>query len=53
MTAWEKVRTCKHSIFDETWGEFKCKYYCIKIYAPEVACRNCKEYIRKKEQKKK
>lgn len=41
--------TCQHAIFDETWGEIKCKKLGIRIYAPKIIC---KEY-KKKEQKKK
>ena len=44
-----KCTTCEHAIFDETWGEIKCKKLCIRIYAPRVACN---EYVKKETKKK-
>ena len=31
-----KCRTCKNSIFDPVWGEYKCKRLGHTIYNPEV-----------------
>ena len=33
---------CKHAIFDEQWGEWKCKYHGIRIYDTKVLA--CEEY---------
>lgn len=44
----KKCSTCEYAIFDELWGEFKCKKLGIRIYATRVTCNKYK----KKEQKK-
>lgn len=28
----DKCKTCKYSIFDEDWGEYKCEMYRMFIY---------------------
>lgn len=35
-----KCKGCKHSIFDETWGEYKCKKLYRRIYDP-ASGENC------------
>ena len=42
-------KDCIHSVFDEVWGEYKCKFYTHRIYNPEQI-QNCPEY--KKDQNK-
>lgn len=51
-----KCDDCKHMVFDEQWGEYKCKKKLIRIYKPEEQ-ENCKDYtkstIANKEEEKK
>lgn len=35
-----KCEGCKHSIFDETLGDYKCKKLYRRIYDP-TTCENC------------
>lgn len=44
--------SCIHSVFDEKWGEWKCKKSCTRIYDASKATY-CKYYIEKKKEKKK
>lgn len=41
---------CKHSVFDETWGEYKCKVFERRIYIL-LDSSECKKYEAKKEKK--
>jgi hypothetical protein len=44
--------SCIHSVFDEKWGEWKCKKRCVRIY--DISTANfCKYYIEKKKENKK
>lgn len=43
-----KCDKCEHMVFDETWGECKCKKLQHKIYKPEES-ENCEYYKEKKE----
>lgn len=43
--------SCAHAIFDETWGEWKCKVSETRIYDTSKASF-CKDYIEKKKEKK-
>lgn len=31
----DKCQTCKNCVFDEIWGEYKCKIYHRRIYNPD------------------
>lgn len=31
----ENCKTCKNAIFDEIWGDFKCKHSHLVVYNPE------------------
>ena len=42
-----KCKSCKHSVFDEKWGEYKCKKKQIRIYNAKKY-ENCEDYERKK-----
>lgn len=44
-------KDCVHSIFDETWGDYKCKELKIKVYTPVYQASACKMYEKKKETK--
>lgn len=44
-------KTCEHCIFNEQWGEIKCKKYQHIIYNPENRS-GCTGYSKKKEEKK-
>lgn len=33
--------TCKHAVFDEMWGEYKCKERHIRVYD---ILNDCKDY---------
>lgn len=41
-----KCEECQHAVFDETWGEYKCKVRHLRVYKPgrTVKC----EWFRKK-----
>ena len=43
--------SCAHAIFDEQWGEWKCKKNGTRIYDISKASF-CKDYIEKKKEKK-
>lgn len=36
-------RDCKHSVFDEVWGEYKCKKKVIRLYDLD-RFKDCEEY---------
>ena len=38
----QKCKNCIHSIYNETWGEYRCKKYEITIYTGTH--ENCKEF---------
>lgn len=40
-------KTCKHSIFDENWGEWKCSQ--LKIVVKPSQYRKCGGYTRDKD----
>lgn len=41
-----KCPDCVHAIFDETWGEYKCKERKVRIYdASKYA--SCKSFVKK------
>ena len=45
-----KCPECKHAIFDETWGEYKCQV--LKIRIPDITkYANCKNYAKKESKK--
>lgn len=44
-------KTCKHSIFDEKWGEWKCMH--LKIVVDPVKYSKCTGYVRDKEKTRK
>lgn len=46
----KSCKNCAHSIFDDRWGEWKCKKKCITC--PAEAARTCKFYEKRKEEKK-
>lgn len=37
---------CEHAVFDERWGEYKCKKKKHKIYS-DTESANCKDYNKK------
>ena len=43
----EKCKTCKYSIFDEVWGEYKCKMRNMFIYDTSF-CDDCDFYKARK-----
>lgn len=45
-----KCKLCEHAIFDETWGEYKCKVKQRRVPQTEKTMR-CKDFKRKKENK--
>ena len=47
-----KCPTCEHSVFDETYGEYKCKKRCIRIYdiSKYLECEHYKKITKTKEQ---
>lgn len=52
MEETKSCKDCENLIFDETWGEVKCKHYKHKIYYPEVYAEDCPNYKKKKESEK-
>lgn len=49
----KSCKNCAHSIFDETWGEWKCGFFLRKgITNPDLVGRGCKFYKERKEEKK-
>lgn len=44
-------KTCEHCIFDEQWGEYKCKKHQHRIYNP-MQIGACKGYSQKKKKEK-
>ena len=44
---------CEHSIFNEQWGEWKCKKFELTVYNPEKRASRCKHMKEKPEQTKK
>ena len=44
-------KDCEHAVFDETWGEYKCKFHGHVIYKPETK-ENCEGYKQNKSKKK-
>ena len=45
-------KNCKHAIFDEQWGEYKCKVREVRIYVL-LDSTECSSYEKIKEDKKK
>ncbi len=45
-------KNCTHAIYDEQWGEWKCKKRAIRIHDIRTASY-CKDYIKKKKENKK
>lgn len=45
-----KHKTCKHSVFNELWGEYKCKKKECALYS-NTECDNCEHYEPKKKEK--
>lgn len=43
----ENCTTCEHSVFDEQWGEYKCKFFEHRIYIL-LDSSECPEYAKKK-----
>lgn len=41
----KNCKTCAHAIFDELWGDYKCKVREIRVRVPEH--ENCECYKRK------
>ena len=48
----ENCKTCEHAVFDELWGEYKCKKRETRIYIL-LDSKECKDYAKKKENKEK
>lgn len=46
----ENCKTCEHAVFDEKYGEYKCKKRLTRIYIL-LNSEECKEYKKKKEDK--
>lgn len=46
----ENCKNCVNAIFDETWGEYKCKAMEITIYRPENY-EDCPKYKPKSSKK--
>jgi hypothetical protein len=44
----ENCKNCEHSVFDEQWGEYKCKVRETRIYIL-LNSSECTEYGKKKE----
>lgn len=42
------IATCENAIFDERWGEYKCKARQHRIPDVEQYCTDCKDYKQKK-----
>lgn len=40
----KRCRTCKNALFDEHWGEIKCKVKKRRIPDPEREAPKCKSY---------
>lgn len=38
-----KCQTCKHSVFDEKWGEYKCKATHRRVYDDPDDCEHYKK----------
>lgn len=47
----KNCKTCKHYVFDETWGEHKCKKFAHRICDLDKYV-DCQSYEKKKEEKK-
>lgn len=47
-----KCDECKHMVFDEKWGEYKCKKKYITIYHPEKQ-NDCKDFAKTTDKEKK
>lgn len=43
----DKFKDCMFSIFDEQWGEYKCKHLKRRIYNLNE-CMNCEQYKKQK-----
>lgn len=48
MNTCENCKTCEHSVFDELWGEYKCKSFEHVIYIL-LDSSECPNYSKKKE----
>lgn len=46
----ENCIDCKHSVFDPTWGEYKCKRFERRIYI-FLSSSECPEYMKGSEKK--
>ena len=44
----DKHKSCKWAKFDETWGEYKCKLFYIRLREPKK-CEHCRNYTKRKE----
>jgi hypothetical protein len=47
MDSCENCKTCEHSVFDEQWGEYKCKERETHIYIL-LNSSECPKYAKKK-----
>ena len=43
----ENCTTCEHSVFDEQWGEYKCKFFEHRMYIL-LDSSECPNYTKKK-----
>lgn len=41
----EKCKTCKHALYDEVWGEFKCRLS-RHVHYPKDAMASCSNYVK-------
>ena len=39
-----QVNDCKYSIFNELWGEWKCKNLSHVLHEPDIQCSECPDY---------
>ena len=52
MSNCQNCATCEHSVFDELWGEYKCKDRETRIYIL-LDSSECPKYTKKKEKESK
>lgn len=50
MSKCENCTTCENAVFDELWGEYKCKEFKRRIYIL-LGSSECPKYKKKKEKK--
>ena len=48
----ENCKTCEHSVFDELWGEYKCKQREVRVHIL-LDSSECKDYKKKPKEEKK